>query len=223
MMRNAIPFPALAALLATVAAAAQGTKPKDEHVRGDIVAVSGDSVQVRTRGGQDVTLTLAPNLRVSAAQKASLDSIGQGLFVGATAVPQPDGTLRAVEVHVFPESMRGTGEGHRPWDLQPESTMTNATVERSELQGTGGSAPATTNATVAEVGKSAGGRRLQLKYSGGEKTVYVPANTPVVRLEPSDRSKLKAGAHIFATVTRQPDGALVAQRMIVGEGVVPPM
>jgi hypothetical protein len=223
MMRNTIPFPALAALLATVAAAAQATKPKDEHVRGDIVAVSGDSLRVRTRGGQEAMLSLAPAVRVSTAQKATLEDIGQGLFVGATAVPESDGTLRAVEIHVFPESMRGTGEGHRPWDLQRESTMTNATVAKVEPQGAGGPSPRMTNATVAEVAKSANGRELQLKYPGGEKTVYVPANTPVVRLEPSDRSKLKAGAPIFVTVTRQPDGSLIAQRMIVGEGVVPPM
>jgi hypothetical protein len=223
MMHKAIPFPALAALLATVAATAQGTKPKDEHVRGDIVAVSGDSLRVRTRGGQEAMLSLAPTVRVSTAKKTNLDSVGQGLFVGVTAVPQSDGTLRAVEVHVFPESMRGTGEGHRPWDLQPESTMTNATVAKSEPAGTGGSPPTTTNATVAEVSKSAGGRKLQLSYPGGEKTVDVPANTPVVKLEPADRSKLKSGAPIFATVTRQPDGTLIAQRMIVGEGVVPPM
>jgi hypothetical protein len=223
MMRNAIHFPVLAALLTTIAAAAPATSPKDEHVRGDIVAVSGNSMKVKTPDGQELTLTLAPDLRVSAAQKASLDSVGQGLFVGTTAVAQADGTLRAVEVHVFPESMRGTGEGHRPWDLQPESTMTNATVEKSELQGTGGSAPTMTNATVAEAGKSAGGRRLQLKYPGGEKTVFVPANTPVVRLEPSDRSKLKAGEHVFAVAARQPDGTVVAKRVIFGEAVVPPM
>jgi len=222
MMRNAIPFPALAVLLTTVAAAAQGASPKDEHVRGDIVAVSGDSLQVRTRAGQEVTLSLAPTLRVSAAQRTNLDSIGQGLFVGTTAVPQSDGTLRAVEVHVFPESMRGTGEGHRPWDLPPESTMTNATVSKIEPQA-GGTSPTMTNATVAEVARSAGGRKLQLKYPGGEKTVYVPANTPVVKLEPSERSKLKSGEHVFAVATRKPDGSLIAQRMIVGEGVVPPM
>ena len=223
MMRNVIPFPALAVLFTTVVAAAQSASPKEENVRGDIVAVSGDSMKLKTRAGQEVTLALAPTLRVSEAQKTTLDSIGEGLFVGTTAVPQPDGTLRAIEVHVFPESMRGTGEGHRPWDLQPQSTMTNATVAKSEPQGTGGSPPTTTNATVAEVSKSAGGRKLQLKYPGGEKTVDVPANTPVVRLEPSDRSKLKAGEHVFAVVTRKPDGTLVAQRMIFGEGVVPPM
>ena len=222
MMRNVIPFPALAVLFTTVVAAAQSASPKEENVRGDIVAVSGDSMKLKTRAGQEVTLALAPTLRVSEAQKTTLDSIGEGLFVGTTAVPQPDGTLRAIEVHVFPESMRGTGEGHRPWDLPPESTMTNATVSKIEPQA-GGTSPTMTNATVAEVARSAGGRKLQLKYPGGEKTVDVPANTPVVRLEPSDRSKLKAGEHVFAVVTRKPDGTLVAQRMIFGEGVVPPM
>ena len=223
MMRNAISFSALATLLATVSASAQTTTPPAEHVRGDIVAISADSVRLKTRGGQDVMLKLAPTIRVSNAQKASLEDIGQGLFVGVTAVPQPDGTLRAVEVHLYPEAMRGTAEGHRPWDLQPESSMTNATVAKIEPQGTGGSPPTKTNATVAEVSKSSGGRRLQLKYPGGEKTVDVPASTPVVKLEPSERSKLKAGEHVFVVAARQPDGSLVAQRMIVGEKVVPPM
>jgi hypothetical protein len=119
-------------------------------------------------------------------------------------VPQADGTLRAVEVHVFPDSMRGTGEGHRPWDLQPGSTMTNA--------------------TVAKVDESGGARKLSLKYKDGEKTVVVPPGTPVVRMEPGDRSRLVPGAHVFVIASRQPDSPLVAERLNVGkDGLVPPM
>jgi len=221
-MRVPIHLPAL--VLALFAAVATAEQPaQQEHVRGDIAAVSGNTLRVKTRGGQEVALSLAPEVKVAAVKKADLGDIGEGVFIGTTAVPQPDGSLRAVEVHVFPESMRGTGEGFRPWDLQPKSTMTNATVARSEPQA-GPSSPSTmTNATVSEVGKSGGGRKLQLRYPGGEKTVDVPANTPVVKLEPSDRSSLKTGAHLFAIAARRPDGTLVAQRITVGEDVAPPM
>ena len=130
---------------------------------------------------------------------------------------QSDGTLRAVEVHVFPDSMRGTGEGHRPWDLQPGSTMTNATVAKVDETGgeaqSGGTGSTMTNATVAKVDDSGGARKLSLKYKGGEKTVVVPPGTPVVRIEPGDRSKLVPGAHVFAIASRQPDGTLVAERL----------
>jgi hypothetical protein len=219
---------AAALALAFEAAAAEGAapaeQPRQQHVRGDVVKVDGDTLEVKTRIGQDVKLKLAPNARVATVDKASLDSIGQGVFVGTTALPQPDGSLRAVEVHVFAESMRGTGEGFRPWDLQPQSTMTNATVSKVQPQAARAARSTMTNATVAKVGDSGGGRKLQLQYKGGEKTVLVPAGTPVVKLEPSDRSSLVPGAHVFAIVSQGPDGALTAERLTVGKnGVVPPM
>ena len=223
-MRVAVWFPVfVVALFAAAVATAEQPAPQPEHVRGDIVAVSGNTLRVKTRGGQEVVLALAPSTSVATVKKAGLEDIGEGVFVGTTAVPQSDGTLRAVEVHLFPESMRGTGEGFRPWDLQPNSTMTNATVARSEPQAGRNARSTMTNATVAEVEKSGGGRKLQLRYAGGEKTVNVPASTPVVKLEPSDRSSLKTGAHLFAIAARQPDGTLIAQRVTVGEDVVPPM
>jgi hypothetical protein len=140
-------------------------------------------------------------------------------------VPQQDGTLRAVEVHLFPDSMRGTGEGHRPWDLQPGSTMTNATVAKVQARGgKPGKQSTMTNATVAKVSGAGGSKTLQLKYKDGEKTVVVPPGTPVVKMAPADRSRLTPGAHVFAIVTREPDGGLVAQRITVGQGdTVPPM
>jgi hypothetical protein len=145
--------------------------------------------------------------------------VHDGAFIGTTAVPQPDGTLRAIEVHVFPDSMRGTGEGHRPWDLRPGSTMTNATVSKMATA-EGKSSSTMTNATVAKVA----GRKLMLKYQGGEKTVVVPSNATVVKLEPGDRSQLRTGAHLFAIASRQSDGTLRAERITVGkDGVVPPM
>ena len=144
----------------------QGSPPQQQQqqqrVRGEIVSLDGDTLAVKTRIGQDVKLKLKPDARVASVDKADLDSIAQGAFVGTTALPQPDGTLRAVEVHVFPESMRGTGEGHRPWDLQPKSTMTNATVSKVQKQ-PGGSKSTMTNATVAKVDQASGGRKLDLE------------------------------------------------------------
>jgi hypothetical protein len=206
-----------AALLAG-AALAQGS-PAPEHVRGEITAVEGDTVTVKSTGGKTVKLKLADDARVAVAEKGSMSDVKDGAFIGTTAVPQSDGTLRAVEVHVFPDSMRGTGEGHRPWDLRPGSTMTNATV--SKMDASGGKSPSTmTNATVA---KSAGGK-LTLKYKDGEKTVVVPSNAKIVKLEPGDRSQLKAGVHLFAIASHQPDGTLRAERLTVGKnGLTPPM
>ena len=161
------------------------------HVRGDVVAVRADALDVRSRTGETLTLELAPNASVALVEKTSLDSIGSGAFVGVTAVPEKDGTLRAVE------------------------------GGRAEAGGTGSTM---TNATVAGVEKGGGGRKLLLRYSGGEKTILVPPGTPVVALEAADRSKLVPGAHLFAIVTRRPDGKLVAQRLNVGkDGVMPPM
>ncbi len=211
------------ALFASGAAAQQQAKPTspERHVRGDLVAVSGNVATVKSREGETIKLELADDVRISAASKADLASIDQNGFIGTTAVPQADGTLRALEVHVFPESMRGAGEGHRPWDLKPGSSMTNATIS-----GVTGSAPTSTmtNANVANVSRGAGAMKLVLKYPQGEKTVVVPAGTPIVKLEPADRSLLVPGAHIFAAGSSKSDGTLIAQRMVVGAGgVVPPM
>ena len=218
-----------AALLAGAAVAQQPVAPPaQQHVRGDVVALKGDALEVKSSSGEAVKLKLADNAGVSLVSKADVGSIGDGAFVGTTAVPQADGTLRAVEVHVFPDSMRGTGEGHRPWDLQPGSTMTNATVAKVDDSGgeaqSGGTGSTMTNATVAKVDESGGARKLSLKYKDGEKTVVVPPGTPVVRLEPGDRSKLVPGAHVFVIASRQPDGTLIAERLNVGkDGLVPPM
>ena len=203
--------------------AADEQKPSaEEHVRGDVVALRGDALEVKTRTGESVTVELPKDVAVAKAEKADLGAIQSGAFVGMTTVPERDGTLRAVEVHVFPESMRGTGEGSRPWDLRPGSNMTNGTVAS-----TGAAAqPASTmtNATVANVAGSGAARSVELKYGAEGKKVMVPPATPVVRLEKADRSALKPGVHVFAIAKRQPDGKLLAQRITVGEGRVrPPM
>jgi hypothetical protein len=198
--------------------------PPRQNVRGDVVTVAGDTVKVKSRGGEELSLKLAPNTAVAMAEKGDTSLLAKGAFVGTAAVQQRDGTLRALEVHVFPESMRGTGAGHRPWDLRPGSTATDATVSKVDPSSAGAPPSSMTNATVGDVGEGGGGRKLVLRYPEGEKTVVVPAGTPVVKLAPADRSQLVPGAHLFAVASRQPDGSLVADRVMVGkDGVVPPM
>jgi len=208
-------------LLVTLAFATPASA--EEHVRGVVRTVGNGELTVSGPAGQPQKLKLGDKARVSLATRADLGAVAKDAFVGTTAVEAKDGSLRAVEVHVFPEAMRGAGEGHRPWDLKPGSTMTNATVSGVAAAPPG--APSTmTNATVAGVAHAPGGETLTLSYAGGQKTVVVPPGTPVVRLEPADRSAIAAGQHVFAAGTRQPDGTVLVDRMVVGkDGVVPPM
>jgi hypothetical protein len=175
------------------------------RVRGAIDSVNGSTLNVTARDGSKVTVKLADNATVVGIAKSSLANVKQGGFVGITAMPQPDGTEKAVEIHIFPEAMRGTGEGHRPWDLMPNSTMTNATVD-------------------SEVALS-DGQKLVLKYKDGEKTFIVPANAVVVTFVPGTVAELTPGAKIFvAAGTKQPDGTILAPRINVGlDGLTPPM
>ncbi len=214
------------ALLAGAARAQQpaAPAPPERHVRGVVGMLAGDRLTLKLPGGRRTTVTLAPDVRVSVASKADLAAIGQGLFVGTTAVAQPDGSLRAVEVHLFPEAMRGAGEGHRPWDLQPGSTMTNATVSAVAPAAAAAPPSTMTNATVAAVGKAGAGLKLTLTYPSGAQTVLVPPGVPVVKLEPADRARLVAGAHVFAAGPQEADGSVLVKRMVVGlGGLRPPM
>jgi hypothetical protein len=211
---------AVCAAATCVTAFAQATV---QRISGDVVAVDGNTLQMKSRAGEAISVALAPNLNVVARSKASLSNITAGEFVGTTAVPQGDGTLKATEVHVFPESMRGTGEGHRPFDTTPGGTMTNATVATVSRGGTSGGSTMT-NATVAGVANSAGARTMKLTYKGGEQTVVVPADTPVVMVEAGDRSLLVPGAHVIVSASREPDGELTSDRISVGKnGLVPPI
>jgi hypothetical protein len=159
---------------------------------------------VKARDGAELKVTLADKPQIAAIVKASLSDIKQGSFVGVTAMPKADGTLSAVEVHIFPESMRGTGEGHYPWDLRPQSTMTNANVE--------------------QVVTAVEGRTLTLKYKDGEKKIFVPADAPIVAYEPGDKNDLKPGAKVFIVALKQSDGMLQGRAWRVGrDGVTPPM
>ncbi|HEY0331189.1 MAG TPA: hypothetical protein VGC77_19075 [Rhodopseudomonas sp.] len=183
-------------------AVAQQTAPS--RVRGTIESVSGDALAVKSRSGEQVTLHTTGDLQVAGIVKTTLSEIKVGSFIGATTVPGPDGAHNAVEVHVFPEAMRGAGEGSRSWDSRPNSTMTNATVAQT-VAGNDGST-------------------LTVKYNGGEKIVTVTPATAVVAFVPGDRADLKPGAQIVAFVKSRPDGSFDAARISVGrDGVTPPM
>ncbi len=169
-----------------------------------IEAVDGDMLTVKSRGGEDVKLHMTSDIRVVGITKISLSDIKVGSFIGTTTVPGPDGMPTAVEVHVFPENMRGTGEGSRPYDLKPNSTMTNATVSESV------------------VGND--GHTLLVKYKDGEKKVLVTPETPVVTYVPAEKSDLKAGAKVIAFMKQLPDGSFETNRVSVGrDGLTPPM
>jgi hypothetical protein len=186
------------------AALAQAPLPT-QRIRGDLVALEGLNLQVKSRAGEAFAVKLAENYGVTAVVKLDVAAIKVGSFVGAASMPQPDGTQNALEVLVFPEAMRGSNEGHYPWDLQPGSMMTNATVA---------------DAVVVE----RVGYRMTLKYKDGEKIVIVAPDTPIVTFEPGDKAMLVPGAHIIVTAAKQADGSLTAARVAVGKnGLVPPM
>ncbi len=173
------------------------------RLRGTVERIDGATMVLKERNGETLTLVLADNLSVSEALPIDPDAIQSGTFVGTAALPAPDGSLSALEVLVFPEAMRGTGEGHSNWGLQPGSTMTNATVTAV--------APGTT------------GRRMTLRYKDGEKTIFVPDGVPVVTLKPADRSLVVVGARAIVTAQNR-DGKLTAVRITAGrEGFAPPM
>src|SRR6266576_926535 len=186
---------------------AQAPQGKPVTIRGKIAAVEKGALKVTTAAG-DVMVKFADNVRIGGVEAAKLSDIGAGNYVGTTAVKQPDGTLKALEVHIFPESSRGTGEGHRPWDLQPGSTMNNANVEKIEQVAV----------------EKAQGQLLSLKYKDGEQKVFVPPGTPIVKNVPGDRSLLKPGTGVYIPAVRGADGTITATRITVGVGgIMPPM
>jgi hypothetical protein len=194
------------------------------RIRGDIVSVNGSALQLKADSGQTLAVKLAEHYTVSARSHADPTKVASGAFVGTTAVPGPDGTLTAVEVHVFPESMRGTGEGHRPMDVAPGRTMTNATVASVAVGGQAAAGRTMTNATVATIAGGDQERRMTLRYKGGEKVVTIPKDTPIVMVEPGDPSMLVPGAHVVVSGVQQNDGSLLADRVTVGkDGLIPPM
>ena len=172
---------ALALSLVAPLVLAQTTAPAASaaRVRGTIQAVAPGTLTVKDRSGEVLELVLPPKVTVSEVYPMALADIQPGSFIGTAAMPQADGTERAIAVTVFPESARGAGEGHRPFDMLPQSTMTNA--------------------TVADVVASPKGRTLQLKYKDGERAIVVPLDAPVVSFKPGDASLLVVGASVSLT------------------------
>ena len=174
------------------------------HLRGTVASLTGDVLVVKRKGGEDATVALDPGLRVTAVVPSSLGEVKPGSFIGTAARTEPDGTLKALEVHVFPEAMRGTGEGHTPFDLGPKSTMTNGTVDHQVV--------------------SKDANTLTVRYKDGEKTIAVPPDVPVVTFEPGDRALLVPGAHVIVFGTEGADHSLKSRQIVVGKnGLTPPM
>ena len=203
MTKRLIGVTALGLMLAASTSFAQ--QPQTVRVRGTVEAADGPLITVKSRDGQSYKIKLTDNAVVRGIVKAPLSDIKGNSFIGVTGMPQADGTQKAVEIHIFPEAMRGTGEGHRPWDLVPSSTMTNA--------------------TVAQMVKGVSGDEITLKYKDGEKKIVVAPDTVIVTYVPGDRSELKPGAKIFiAAANKKDDGTLEASAVSVGrDGVAPPM
>ncbi|MBS0219925.1 MAG: hypothetical protein JSR91_04205 [Proteobacteria bacterium] len=187
---------ALGALLFASTAAAQTTL---QLIRGTITAIDGKTATIATREGPSATVKLAANWSVGIVEPIAVSAIKPGAFVGIASLKD-----EALEVLVFPEAMRGAGEGHYPWNLKPESMMTNATV-----------------ATVAAGGD---GETLKLDYKGGTQTLHVRPGTPVVTFSAGQRSDAKPGAKVFVGARKAADGTLTATRLNVGkDGMMPPM
>ena len=184
---------------------AQTAPPSNPTVRlrGVIEKLDTGSVTIQERRGETITLVMAENMPMNEVYPIAMSEIKAGSFIGTAAMPKPDGTLEALEVLVFPEAMRGTGEGHNPWDLQKDSTMTNA--------------------TVADLKVAPNGRQLRLTYKGGEKIVNVAEGAPIVTFRLGDKSLLVVGAKVLIQA-QDKDGKPTALRMTIGrDGFAPPM
>jgi hypothetical protein len=183
--------------LISIASVAWAQPVPPVRIRGTIEAVDGAVLTIKSREGTDMKVRMTDNVAVS--------EIKPGSYIGVSAMPEPDGTQKALAVHIFPETQRGAAEGFRPWDLKPNSTMTNA--------------------TVAETVKGTDGQNIMVKYKDGEKKVVVPPDTPIVTFVTGDKAELKPGAKIiiFGAVKKD-DGTLEANRVNVGrDGITPPM
>jgi outer membrane lipoprotein SlyB len=200
MTRQALAAAAMTLLFATASFAQ--TPPT--RIRGQIEKVDGSMVTVKARDGSMMNVKLADNARIMAFVKASPEDIKPNSYIGVTAMPEADGSQKAIAVHIFLEGQRGTGEGFRQWDLRPNSTMTNANVESK----------------VASVD----GDIVMVKYKDGEKKVIVAKDTPVVAYTPGEMGEVKPGAQIIIfAAQKQADGTYSAPAINVGRGVTPPM
>jgi hypothetical protein len=194
-----------AASFALISIALPASAQEAVRIRGTIESIDGPVYVVKNRDGAELKLTVTDKPVFVAIVKSTMADIKPGMFVGATGTTQPDGSQKAIEVHIFPESMRGVGEGHYDWDLKPNTKMTNANVEQ----------------TVAGVD----GPVLSVKYKDGEKKIAVTPETAVVTFETGNKDDLKPGTRIFvAAAKKQADGTLQTPRITYGkDGLVPPM
>ena len=210
LKRLITPLPMLLMVFSVAAQPVASAPQTSIRLRATIEKVEPDSITVRDRSGEVITLVRPADMAVLEVFPIALADIKAGSYIGTAAMPQADGTQLALEVLVFPESARGSAEGHRPYDLQAQSTMTNATV--ADLVAAPSSAP--------------GGQKLVLKYKDGEKTVIVPANVPVVSFKPGkddEKALVVPGARVVITAEVR-DGKPTALRMLVGrDGFAPPM
>ncbi len=195
------------ALGAAIAPPAMAQAPGDEtrvRVAGTVEKLDGDRLSVNTTGGPTQIVKLAPDATIYGVEKRRLEDIKQGDFVASGGVRGTDGKIHAVEVRIFPEALRGIGEGQRPWDAKPEGVMTNATV-----------------GTVSQTGASG---VVKVTYKGGESEYVVAADVPVLAYVPADRTLLKPGAAVVTIAAKQPDGSLQTGRVTAEkDGVKPPM
>ena len=199
-MNKAIRIALAGAIIAVSSAATAQTL----RVRGTIEKADGNVLSLKSSDGAQVKLTLTDDARIVAVVKASMADIKEGTFLGSAAMPQADGSQKALEVHIFPEQMRGTGEGHRPYAPVPNSTMTNGSAAGMMVSGVDGST-------------------ILVKYKEGEKRIVVPAGIPIVRYEIGGKADLKAGAKFTVlAATKKPDGTLEANRINVGRDGVEP-
>ena len=206
-MKRLIPSAILATSLALAAFSAAADSPM--HLRGEIDAVHGQSFELAPFDGDKTAVAWNAKTKFASLKAAQLSDIKQGMFVGTAALPQPDGTLKALEIHIFPESMRGTGEGYRPFPQVKQGTMTNATV---------------TNIVATSAASSNGGKTLTLTYKDGHQTIVVPPDAPIVLLGPGDSSMLTPHSKVSVTATKDAAGKLTATRLLIGlDGATPPI
>ncbi len=198
-------MPRVLVLSLMLVSAVWAQQPQTVRIRGTIEAIDGSVLSIKSREGADMKVRVTDNVAVFGVAKTDLSEIKEGSYIGVTALPEPDGTQRAIAVHIFPENQRGAAEGFRPWDLRPNSTMTNA--------------------TVAQTVKGTEGQNIRVKYKDGEKKVVVPPDTPIVTFVAGGRSELKPGVRIIIFgALKKDDGTLEANRINVGrDGITPPM
>jgi hypothetical protein len=192
-------------VISVFASVAWAQQPPPVRIRGTIESVDGATLMIKSREGESLKVRMTDNVAVFGVAKTELSEIKPGSYIGVSAMPEPDGTQKALAVHIFPESQRGAAEGFRPWDQRPGSTMTNA--------------------TVAETVAGTDGQNIMVKYKDGEKKVVVPPGTPIVAFVTGDKAELKPGAKIIIFgATKKDDGSLEAGRVGVGlDGITPPM